>query len=105
MERKSNVLAMIYELNRTNKTDDALDMLYEVVDDLLHAGSFVLCDRMLAKLEVNALSEDLLVGALSITLTAKNSLPARAQLFGRVQQKLALTHNTDEVTRLLDGLG
>jgi len=104
LDPQPNVLAQIYELVASNKTDDAMDLLYDVVDDLLSSDSFSLCDRMLTNIELGRMNADLMIGALSITLPAKSSLPARTKFLERVEQELARTLLPGDVVELLRGL-
>lgn len=97
-------LSKIYELVTSNRTDDAMDLLYDVVDELLSAHSFPICERMLTDIDLGRLNADLLIGALSITLPAKNALPARAQFLQRVEQHLARTLPAAQIAELLQGL-
>ena len=104
LDPQPNVLSMIYDLVTSNKTDDAMDLLYDVVDELLSAHSFPICERMLTNIDLDRLNADLLIGVLSITLPAKNALPARAQFLQRVEQRLARTLPPNQIAEFLHGL-
>jgi len=104
MERQPNVLSKIYDLVTSNKIDDAMDLLYDVVDELLSAHSFPICERMLTNIDLGRLNADLLIGVLSITLPAKSVLPARAQLLQRVEEQLARSLPPTQIAELLHGL-
>ncbi len=104
MNPQANVLSKIYDLVVTNKTDDAMDMLYDVMDELLSARSFPICERMLENIDIGRLNTDLLIGALSITLPAKRFLSTRGEFLLRVEHHLANDHRPDELADLLRGL-
>ncbi len=99
-----NVLTRLYGLVGEQQTDAALDLLYDAVDQLLHERSFDACSRMLANLDVGRLNVDVMVGALSITLAAKSSLPERPALVERVERQLRQLLPENEIAANLEGL-
>lgn len=94
----------IYYLVASSKTDEALDFLYDIVDSLLTTQSFYLCDQMLVNIDLSKMSVDTLIGALSITLSAKQLLPSRPQFFQRVEKHLTDSLSPQQAAELLDGL-
>lgn len=93
----------MYCLVAKGDIDNALDVLFDKVDDLLLAGSFEECNRLLPLIDVGRLDTHLLVSVLSITKAASGLLPARQQLVRRVEERLAVIA-PERVERLLGGL-
>lgn len=104
LNRQQNVLPQLYELVQNRRIDDALDLLYDVIDDLLVSKSFAACERMLAKIDLARMNPDLLVGVLSITLPAKSVLTARDQFVRSVEEHLRQSLPPNETADLLRGL-
>ncbi len=102
--RQQNVLPLLYQFVEQNRIDDALDLLYEVIDDLLVSGSFGACERMLGKMDLNRMNADTLVGVLSITLPAKNLLAARERFLHSVDKHLRRSLSSEQTQDLLRGL-
>jgi hypothetical protein len=98
------VLPQLYDLVQNRHIDDALDLLYDVIDGLLVSKSFAACDRMLGKIDLARMNPDLLVGVLSITLPAKNVLKARDHFVRSVEEQLQQSVPPNETAELLRGL-
>ncbi|MCY1009724.1 hypothetical protein OV079_30000 [Nannocystis pusilla] len=64
----------IYELVKTDELDDALDVLFENVDDLLRQGRMALVDDVLQRFDLERLEPTLLTGLLAITKRASSRL-------------------------------
>lgn len=96
-------LPQLYQLVAAGRTTKAIDLLFGKVDSLLCAGSFEEIDALLRTIEVDCLDTTLLVGVLSITVSAKNHLRDRAALAKRIEQRLKLLA-PDRIDRLLTGL-
>ena len=75
-------------LEKFDQTDKAIDTIFEKFDAYLCQGKFDKIDRTLREADVDSLSAQLIVSLLSITLAAKNKLPARAGLFARAEASL-----------------
>jgi hypothetical protein len=90
------------ELERPN---DALDILFDHVDDMLLDGEFEQVNALIEQLDFEALGMgiDLVIGVLSITLAAAPLLPARAALYDRAVCRLEVL-SPGRVDRLLSGL-
>lgn len=102
-QRETPWLGELYSMVKDEKSDDALDLLFEKVDDLLVEGRMEQCDRLLKKIDEKRLDTSLLVGVLSITLPAKTSLKERPSFFERAKTRLQeLAPGRSE--RLLSGL-
>ena len=61
--------------------DEALDILYAGVDDFLRVGQFTALNVLLRSVQVDDLSDDLILGILAATLPAKRRLPERTRIF------------------------
>lgn len=81
-------LDTVYSLVARGKPDDAIDVLFDRVDDLLIAGEFPRCNDLLHAVDLARLDIDLLVALLSITLRAAPHLPDRPWLVQRVEKRL-----------------
>ena len=97
-------LPRAYGLIADGKTDEALDLLFDLIDALLSAGQVGECNRILERIDVNALDVDTMIGLLSITLSAKERLVTRRDFLERVEAKLQLAHSAHELSELLNGL-
>ena len=67
-------------LEKMGHTDFALDLLYDTVDELLRGQEFPRLDSILAHLEPQRYSVDILLGILTATLPARSRLPSRPNL-------------------------
>jgi antitoxin (DNA-binding transcriptional repressor) of toxin-antitoxin stability system len=75
-------------LDRHGRTDAALDLIYDQVDEWMHRAEFDRLDGILENLPVADLSLDILLGLLTATLPAKRRLVSRAKLFHEIEQVL-----------------
>lgn len=86
------------ELDKQGHTDEAIDLIYDKIDEMLLAGYFHDVDLLLSTLSVSDLSMDLLLSILMATLPAKKRLVERDRFFKNVEQILRQRHE------LRDGL-
>ncbi len=89
------------QLEENGRDDEALDVIYRNVDQMLLEGHFALCDQLLGDLDPSKLSVDLTVAFLTITLAARGRLRNRPEFFHRAAQQLA---SQPDVHQLLSGL-
>lgn len=89
-------------LDQCGQTDAALDLLYEAIDERLRHGRFTDLDELLAKVSVETLSIDMILGLLTATLPATSQLPARNRL--RVEAETVLRNRGEYEDGLLAGL-
>jgi hypothetical protein len=101
---QSGILNQIYELQKAAKTDRAIDLLFEKIDDLLSAGTFSVCDSVLDKADLRKLDVDLTVAFLVITLPAKKRLERRAKFFNKARKAFTTKYGRSEADRILQGL-
>jgi hypothetical protein len=88
-------------LEKANRRDRCLDIIFNEVDKLFRRGEFQICDRLLQMLDVEHLSINLLIGFLTITAAAQELLPARELFYSRIEKRLAADPRKD---KLLVGL-
>ena len=89
-------------LQFSGRTDDALDVIYDVFDDTMLDGGFQQLDAAIKAIDVLRFSTDLLLGILTITRAAKSKLASRAEFFECARQVI---QDRGELTpRLLIGL-
>jgi hypothetical protein len=93
----------VYLLVARGQIDDAVDVLFSNLDEMLLVGHFSRCNALLRVVDLKKLDTNLLVGLLSITLSAKALLPERADVVGRVEARLNEL-DPSRTARLLDGL-
>jgi hypothetical protein len=86
---------------KSGDTDETLMYIIRLFDDLM-LGNMALVDKILLRVNVDKLNEDLLVALLSFTLMAKDELPSRAGLYDRAKEKLE--KDTGESDLILQGL-
>jgi len=96
-------LDRVYTFDAEGKVDDALDVLYDAIDDLFDGGHFAHLDAAIREIDVNRLSSALLVGLLSITLAARDHLVEREGLVRAVERRLQEIY-PGNVADLLKGL-
>ena len=90
------------KLDRPVEADDALDISYELIDDLLHAREFASCASQLEGVDVSLYSIDVLLTLLTATLPARSKIGTRASFFKRVEDELRRRGELED--GLLDGL-
>jgi hypothetical protein len=89
-------------LDKQGRTDSALDLVYDAIDDLLRRGDYPRLDHVLTEVPVADYSVDLLLGILTATLPGKSRLPSRSGFFGEVERALKARGEYDPA--LLTGL-
>jgi len=75
-------------LDNQGKTDAALDLIFDQIDEMMLAGQFAKVDQILKNLVPDNYSVELLLGLLTITSPAKNILTHRQEFFQQVEQTL-----------------
>ena len=95
-------LARSIELYQAGKKEESLDVIFDTIDDMLLASRFDDCDAILTETSVAELSNPQLLTLLTATAAAKDRLPGRQALIGRV--KLVLEERGGDASRLLAGL-
>lgn len=78
----------MYALVAAGETDDAIDVLFDAVDDACLEGRFDDVDVWCESIDVTKLGPDLLVAVLCITHAPKPYLSKRAALFARIHDRL-----------------
>lgn len=100
----AEALTDLYSLVARGRPDDAIDILFQNVDELLTRGDFAGCDELLRVVDLNHLDTNLVVALLSITAGASAHLRERGAVFARAKEVL-LKLSPSRADRLLDGLG
>lgn len=100
-----DLFASLDQLSRAGEIDAALDVLFDLLDDLLLAGRFPDVNRILRAVPVETLEVAILVGFLTITGPARGALhDGRPAFLARVREELRKRLPDDEMTRVLRGL-
>lgn len=84
--------------------DDALDLIFERVDDALLAGEFDRVDAVLDAVKLDKLDSALVVGFLSVTRAAKSKLARRGVFVVRARARLLDLGCADRINQLMSGL-
>lgn len=75
-------------LYESGEREQGLDDLFTLIDDLLCAGRFDRCDKILAAAPFEKLNSSILLGLLQTTLAAKWRLANRAGLYRHLCEQL-----------------
>jgi len=98
-------LDKVMQLDREGQVDDAIDIVYENMDELLLDGKYQAAGEILEHIECDQLSEYLLIAFATITLTKKKIIPKRDDFMARVRDSLRRRGTDDEeIDDLLAGL-
>lgn len=91
-------------LSERNMLDAALDYVFDTMDRWFDKGSFELSNRVLRAVDPSRTHEDLLIGLLTISHTARSHLTARADLLARAREVLEHRLGVRQANRALSGL-
>ena len=92
------------KLANNGYTDQAIDHIYDAVDMTFNNGEFDKLNNILLEIKPDIVSTDLLLTILTSTLSAKNKLPARKDLFDKIGSVLIDRLRSIVVPQLLKGL-
>jgi len=81
-------LPTVYSLVGQAREEEAADIVFEKIDDLLCAGQFRRCDELLQMVDVKRLDVKVMLSFLAITLAAKDELRGRVSLLQHVENRL-----------------
>lgn len=90
------------EICASGKCDKALDIIYNIVDNMLLSARFEEVDEFIQSVNVVETPTVIMVGILTITLCAWDALPSRATFFKAVEDELVRRGEDDP--RMLKGL-
>lgn len=79
-----------------DNTDDMLDEVYDVVDNMILKSDFSALNSLIEELVVKELSADKMLGFLTATLSVKSKLPARIKFFDDIKQELTIRGEYEE---------
>lgn len=100
-----NWLEQVYLLTMAHKIDNAVDIVFERLDELFRHEKFEDCDNILQIVDLYKLETNLIIAFLSITLRAADKLPSRGNFVNRARQRfLAMELEPDRISKLLRGL-
>jgi len=95
-------MALVRSEDTAGRRVPALNLLFGKVDDRLSGGRFDEVDALLKSLDVEGLSENIIVGILSITRRASDRLQFRKEFFEKAWK--VVESRGRNVERLLNGL-
>lgn len=81
-------LPEVYSLVQRGQLEQAGDLVFSKIDDLLCAGEFRRCDELLQMVDPERLDINVMLSFLSVTFAAKHKLPGRASLVRRIEVRL-----------------
>jgi hypothetical protein len=84
--------------------DDALDLLYDEMDDHLENGELEFIDLFLEKVCVCNAHHTFLIGILATTLCASELLTERSSFYHRVEEEFRLTLSDEDTQDILKRL-
>lgn len=93
----------VYRLCAGGKVDPALRLVFDEMDELLHARDTARCDEILGAADVGKLSIDVMLAFLMSSFRARSALRRRAGFLDRVEHRLQ-AEVPERVDRLLRGL-
>ena len=93
----------IYRWIDAKDIDQATDILFQDIDNLLSSGEFDLCNELIQNIDLDRFDTNLLVGLLSITYAAHDKLPYRKQLYAKIEFIFNI-YEPDRINALLVGL-
>jgi hypothetical protein len=94
----------VYSLVKEGRNSDAIDVLFDAIDDMFLDGEFERCNEALEAVRIELLNPTLIVAVLSVTLAAAEHLPYRETLFERSAERLAVIASEMDMDGLLSGL-
>jgi hypothetical protein len=94
----------VYRLDALDETQLATFKVFDHVERLLHEGAFDVCNTLIERIDVTRLSSSLMRSFLTITLAAKDSLPSRTKLLGRIESEMTRIRGSEITRRLLSRL-
>jgi hypothetical protein len=100
----SAFLDTVYDFAKREKEDDAIDVIFQYMNNLLVEGQFNACDRILGEVDIARIPPVLMVSFLTITAAAKTKLKNRERFLNVVRRVVARERGEKAAGRLLDGL-
>ena len=97
-------LEEVYSLTVLGDLQGATDKIFETVDRLLLEGAFTVCNEILRCVEVRRLPTALWRSFLTITVAAKDKLPARKAFYHQVLSEMIRLKGNEKAQRLLGQL-
>lgn len=97
-ERQLNQLA------QNKYTDQAIDLIYDYIDDRLLDGNFAHVDFVLEDIDMGRLPTVLHLSFLTVTLAAKSKLNNRTRFFDKAFNRVACKEGLEKADRLFKGL-
>lgn len=88
MEDVHTWLDELQEVHLHRSRHDILDFMFEHIDDLLRAGEFDKVGELLDAVDMSKLDVLLVIGFLSITLSAAPVLPTRPSFVARATERI-----------------
>lgn len=93
----------VYVFVAQGNVDDAVDIIFDRLDDALCEGDFRACDSVLRATDLSRLDTHAIVGFLSITLAAREQLHERSRFVTRAERRLRVLA-PDRIDGLMSGL-
>jgi hypothetical protein len=97
-------LKEVYSLSKIGDTDTAGIKIFDFLDRILLDGFFGVCNDILSTVNVDLLDTKLMRSFLSITVSAKRKLPARAALYMKIEVKMIALRGEDKTRKIIGTL-
>ena len=94
----------LYRRTAAGEVPAAMDSVVEFVDELLNAGRFAACDRLLRMVDSTRLPSSLRRAFLMVTYPAKAELPSRAAFWAAAKWLLSREHGAEKANKMLKSL-
>lgn len=98
----TGALTKIYAGVEEGEIDQAMEILFDYVDDLMDRGDFAACDQLILSTDLTKLNTNLLVGLLSILHVARAELKHYELILVAIEARLEVIA-PGRVDRLMSG--
>ena len=95
------VLNRIYRMSEENDEHNAIDVVFDFMDDNLLAGNFEVCEDTLKQVNINKILPSLIISFLMATRRAKQKLPSRSAFIDAAFNVVAKERGESEAEALL----
>ena len=94
----------VYQHCEAGRADDALDAIFDEVDELLDTGDTERLSLLLDTVDLTRLDIPAMLGFLSTTISIRLSLPSRKSYLEKVRNMISRSRSQEETAQLLHGL-
>jgi hypothetical protein len=77
----------IYDLNNVNEIDEGISIIFREINSLLIRSKFLECSQLLERIDINRLSNELLIALLRSSFPARENLPSWTVSLEKIKEK------------------